>query len=309
MAIALVFPGQGSQREYMGRELAGKFPEAREVFHKADETLGFSLSELCFAGAQETLNLTESSQLAILTVSTAAFRVFRERYRGMSFNFLAGHSLGEYSALVAAAAFSFSDALRLVQKRALFMKEASSKVDGGMCAVIGLGIERVEELCKNVSGEVQIANINSPTQIVISGEQGPLRKVSGEALLAGAKKVLPLSVGGPFHSRFMEAAAEKLAKELNKMEIKAPSFPIVSSVTARDTKVAQEIRKNLTMQLCQPVRWDESVKFMTSAGVDTFIELGPGRVLTKLIHRTDKNLRVYNVEDEESIEGVSRDAA
>ncbi len=301
MAIALIFPGQGSQYKGMGGELVEGFPEAEDIFREADETLGFKLQELCFEDRQDALNLTENSQPALLTVSIAALKIL-ERHRTIITGFFAGHSLGEYSALAAAGSIGFPDALKLVRKRALLMKDASSKVNGGMCAIIGLDIKMVEEICSDTHGGVEIANINSETQIVISGERGSLRKASEQAVSAGAKKVIPLSVSGPFHSHFMKPAGEKLAEELAKIEIKPPSAPIISNVTARPASTPREIRENLTAQVSSTVLWDDSIKFLLSSGVDTFIELGPGRVLTKLIQRMGKNLRAYNIEDKKSLE-------
>lgn len=303
--VAFVFPGQASQYVGMGKELCHNFPEAAAIFEKADSALGFSLSRLCFEGPQEELNKTAITQPAVLTTSIACLAVLKKS--GMPLPAAAaGHSLGEYSALVAADSLSFEDAVRLVRKRGQYMQEAVPLGEGGMAAVMGLSSEEVAAVCRKASvyGVVEAANLNCPGQVVIAGDMAGLRAAEPLLKEAGAKRVIPLPVSAPFHSSLMIPAGEKLARDLEGVTIKDPSIPVVANVSADYVRTGAEVKASLLKQVYSPVRWEESVRFLANSGVQTFIEVGPGKVLSGLIKKTCRDAKLYNVEDLASLEKV-----
>lgn len=285
--IALVFPGQGAQYPGMGRELASRYAEARRVFEEADEALGFGLSEMCFRGSPEDLALTRNTQPAVLAVSVAVFKVLKSM--GVVPGVVAGHSLGEYSALVAAGSLGFAEAIRLVRKRGELMQRAVPPGAGTMAAVIGLGRDAVERCCRAArdagAGEVEPANFNAPDQIVISGETAAVKTAGELCTEAGARRVIPLKVSGPFHSKLMAGAASAFEAELRKAEIGTPDVPVVCNVTGRASCDAVELREMLVRQISSPVLWEESVRYMWEAGARAFVEAGPGKTLTGLAGR------------------------
>lgn len=300
--IAFIFPGQGSQFVGMGRELAQEFPEARDVFTEADARLGFTLSQLCFEGPEEELKLTVNTQPAVLATSIASLRVL-ERY-GVRPDFVAGHSLGEYGALVSAGAMDFGDAVELVRLRGRLMEEAFPAGEGGMVAVLGLSGVEVAEACQKASviGVVEPANYNCPGQVVIAGQKDALEKAAEILKEAGAKRVIPLAVSGPFHSSLMRPAGEKLAGALQQVVIQPPGVKLVANVSADYVNTPDEIRYALVRQVSSPVRWEESVRRLIDDGVDTFVEVGPGTVLSGLVKKIDKQVKVLGVQDMASLE-------
>lgn len=294
--VAFLFAGQGAQYVGMGKDLYESFPEAKAVFDKADGVLGFSLSELCFAGPQPELTKTVNCQPAILTMSVAAWEAFKPKA-----NYAAGLSLGEYSALVATGALSFEDAVYLVRRRGEFMEEEAHKKAGKMLSVIGLDSAAIKEVCSKAHTE--IANLNCPGQIVISGGVKEIQDAQGLVKERGAKMAIPLEVGGAFHSSFMREAGLKLAKELEKVKINTPQYPVVSNVTAKPVNSADEIKDNLIKQVSSSVLWEDSMKFILSKNVNTFFEFGPGKVLKGLMRRIEPNAQVINIEKKEDILG------
>jgi [acyl-carrier-protein] S-malonyltransferase len=301
-AMAFVFPGQGSQHAGMGKDLAENFPAAREIFEEADAALGFALSELCFNGPADQLQLTENTQPAILTVSIAALRVL-ESEGFPNPDFVAGHSLGEYSALVAAGALSLSDAVRTVRARGRYMQEAVPVGLGAMAAILGANLEVVTAACAEAAeGQVcSAANINSPGQIVIAGDTAAIDRAIGLLKERGAKRAMKLNVSAPFHCALMQPAQERLAVDLNGIPFKNLSTPLVTNVDAKAIELGAEARDALVRQVSQPVRWLESVEFLISQGVQSLIEIGPGKVLSGLMRQIDRNLRCVNVEDKASL--------
>lgn len=303
--IAFLFPGQGSQTVGMGKSLADNNESVRSFFQKADDKLGVSLSNIIFDGPQEELTLTTNAQPALLTTSIAIYHYFKQS--GIRADFVAGHSLGEYTALVAAEAISFEDGVYAVRKRGEFMEEAVPNREGTMAAVLGLGREELEKVTEAITEEgypVQLANINCPGQIVISGTSKGVEMASVKAKEAGAKRALPLDVSGPFHSSLMKPASDKLQSVLNEIEIKTAAVPVIANVSASEMREPREIKEKLIEQLYSPVQWEDSVKKMISLGVDTFIEIGPGKVLSGLVKKIDRTVKTYAISDEESFQSV-----
>lgn len=299
--VAFVFPGQASQYPGMGKELAEKHPAARAVFDEADKALGFAISKICFEGTEDELKLTANTQPAILTVSVAVARVVAEK--GLQPDFVAGHSLGEYSALVAAGALKFSDAVVLVRKRGAYMQEAVPAGQGAMAAIMGLSPAVVADACKRAAeGEVCTpANLNSAEQTVISGHAGAVKRAVEIASQLGAKRAVVLPVSAPFHSALMAPAQERLTKDLQKTEFGALRVPLVTNVDADTITKGEEAREALTRQVTAAVRWEESVRLLIDEGVNTFVEVGPSRVLTGLLRQIERSVAALNVEDEKSL--------
>lgn len=303
-STAIVFPGQGSQSPGMGKDLAEKFAVARRVFEEADDALGFAISRLCFEGPAEDLQLTENTQPAILTVSVAAFRALSEA--GVPAPaFVAGHSLGEYSALVAAGVLNLSDAVRTVRARGRYMQEAVPVGTGAMAAVIGGELSAVERVCAEARGNqvCSVANFNSPSQAVIAGNTEAVDRAI-ELLKGVAKRVVKLNVSAPFHCALMKPAQDRLAQDLERLEFNNPGMPVVTNVDARPITVPQELRDALVRQVSSPVRWVESLQLLIGQGVDTFVEAGPGKVLSGLVRQTSRDVKTLNVEDAASLEAT-----
>jgi [acyl-carrier-protein] S-malonyltransferase len=302
VTTAFLFPGQGSQAVGMGKALSEAFPEARSVFQAADDALAEPLSRLCFEGPESDLVLTRNTQPAILTTSIAAHAVWAAR--GGTAAFVAGHSLGEYSALVAAGALSLPDAVRAVRARGTFMQEAVPAGTGAMAAVLGLDADAVTRVCAEVAGSevVSPANYNSPEQTVIAGHAAAVERASAKLKEAGAKRVVPLAVSAPFHTALMEPAKARLAEVLARCRVSAPRMPVVTNVEAAPNADAARVVPLLLAQVSAPVRWVESVRALAAAGVTRVVELGPGKVLGGLVKRISKDIEVLNVEDPASLE-------
>jgi [acyl-carrier-protein] S-malonyltransferase len=306
MSVAFIFPGQGSQAPGMGRELAGAYAAAREVFEEADEALGFALSRLCFEGPAEELQLTENTQPAILATSVAALRAAESEGLPRP-DFVAGHSLGEYSALVAAGALSLRDAVTVVRKRGRYMQEAVPVGAGAMAAVIGADTETVEAVCKEAAREGEIcsaANINSPHQIVIAGSAAAVERALPLLKERGAKRAIALKVSAPFHCALMLPAQERLAADLDEVEFKDLSVPLVTNVDAAVIRTGAEARAALVRQVSSPVRWRESMELLSREGVGLFVEVGPGKVLSGLVRHTTHEARALHVEDVAGLEAA-----
>jgi [acyl-carrier-protein] S-malonyltransferase len=299
--LAFLFPGQASQYPGMGRELADNHAAARSVFDEADRALGFSVSDLCFNGSEEALKLTANTQPAILTVSVAAYRVLAEN--GVEPAFVAGHSLGEFSALVAAGGLEFADAVRLVRRRGEYMQSAVPEGVGAMAAILGLAPAQVAGICRQAAdGQVVApANLNSPEQTVISGHAEAVKRAVELASAGGAKRAVILPVSAPFHSSLMQPAALRLETDLRATTFRPLRVPLVNNADAELTTSGDEARESLIRQVTLPVRWEESVRELIDQGVNTFVEVGPGRVLTGLLRQIDRSIHVFNVEDEKSL--------
>ena len=301
--LAFVFPGQGAQAVGMGKDLFDQYDVAKRLFAEADEALGYSIKDMCFEGPADDLKLTANTQPAILTVSVIVNEILKEH--GVQPDVAGGHSLGEYSALVAAGVLSFQDAVALVHKRGQYMQEAVPVGQGGMAAIIGLDDEAIAAACEKATkeaGEVQPVNFNCPGQTVIAGTTHGVEKAGEERKAAGAKKAVVLPVSAPFHATLMKPAAEKLAAELEKVAIHDAAFPVVSNFTGELETKAEEIKANLVAQADHPVRWIACVKTMQAFGADTFVEAGPGKTLCGFNRRIDRSLKSLNVENLESLQ-------
>ena len=302
--LAFIFPGQGSQQVGMGAELAQTYPVADAVFQEADAVLGRELRQLCFEGPEADLKQTENTQLAILTCSVAAWQVLKEH--DVVPNAVAGHSLGEYSALVAAAVIDFADALRLVDARASFMAEAGKTQQGTMAAILGMETERLQELCDTTEGIVNIANYNCPGQLVISGEVDAVNHVLELAKVEiGARRCRPLPVSGAFHSPLMAPAQQKFASVLELVTMQPPQVDITMNVTGEFATDANNIRHLLFQQITQPVQWEQTLQTIEKTGITHFVEVGPGKVLSGLVKRTLPESSAMNVEDIETLSLVT----
>ncbi|HEX8493412.1 MAG TPA: ACP S-malonyltransferase [Pyrinomonadaceae bacterium] len=300
--LAYIFPGQASQYAGMGKDLADNYPAARQVFEEADETLGFSISEMCFAGSAEELQLTENTQPAILAVSVAALRAMQSEGLPQP-DYVAGHSLGEYSALVAAGALSLKDAVRTVRARGRYMQEAVPLGSGAMAAVMGAELGTLMEICNEAqAGDVCTpANINSASQIVIAGHSGAIDRAIELLKERGIKRAIKLKVSAPFHCALMMPAQERLADDLEKLEFHDLQMPLITNVDAAATISGSEARDALVRQVSSPVRWLESIERLLQEGVETFVEAGPGKVLSGLVRQIRREARCLNVEDRASL--------
>jgi len=303
--IAFVFPGQGSQYAGMGRELSETFPVARQVFEEANDALGFDLAALCFNGPDEDLRLTTNTQPAILTTSIAALRVV-EAELGLTPDFAAGHSLGEYSALVCSGALAFADAVRTVRQRGAFMQEAVPVGVGAMAAILGLDASELDAVCREAAADevVAPANFNSPGQVVIAGHATAVERAIELAKTRGAKRAMPLPVSAPFHCALMVPAGERLRTVLDHVAVHALKFPVVTNVEASPNQEAGRVKDLLVAQVSAPVRWDESVQRMAELGVKRFVEIGPGKVLAGLVKRIAKDAATSGVEDLASLRAL-----
>lgn len=300
--LAFVFPGQGAQKVGMGKDFFDNYDVAKKMFKEADEALGYSIMKMCFEGPEEDLKLTANTQPAILTISCIANEILKEN--GVQPEITGGHSLGEYSALVAAGVLKFQDAVALVHKRGAYMQEAVPVGEGGMAAIIGVDREKIVEICQSVSAEspVQAVNFNCPGQIVIAGATRGVELAVEELKAAGAKKAVILPVSAPFHSTLMKPAAEKLAVELDKVTLSDARIPVVANVNAQVLTKAEDIKASLVAQAASPVLWEDCVAKMKEFGADVLLEAGPGKTLCGFNRRIDKSIKSMNVEDVESLE-------
>jgi [acyl-carrier-protein] S-malonyltransferase len=303
--IAFIFPGQGSQYPGMGKELADAFPVARQVFEEADEALVFKLSDLCFSGGEDELKLTANTQPAILTTSIAVLRVL-EQETGLKAAYLAGHSLGEYSALVCSGALAFADAVRTVRARGTFMQEAVPVGTGTMAAMLSIEIDELEDICREAAqGEVvSPANFNSPGQIVIAGSTAAINRAIEIAKGRGFRKTMLLPVSAPFHCAMMKPAADRLSAVLDAISVSDMSLPVVANATAVPNDAKEQVRSLLVTQVCAPVLWEQSVMAMVDLGVTRFVEIGPGKVLCGLVKRITKEVAFANIEDSAGLKAI-----
>ncbi|URJ45979.1 ACP S-malonyltransferase [Paenibacillus polymyxa] len=304
---AFLFPGQGSQAVGMAKDAYEAVPAATEVFRQADERLGFALSTLIFEGPDTALKQTSNTQPALLTASIALYEAFKEKM-DIHPDYVAGHSLGEYSALVASGVLAFEDAVEIVRTRGEFMEQAIPDGQGGMAAVLGADREALAALCRDIteSGQlVELANINCPGQIVVSGTKEGVAAVAERVKEAGGKRAITLEVSGPFHSSLMKEAATKLSGKLGAVTFSTAQVPVVANVTAKPVREGSEIRQLLVDQVYSPVLWEDSVTWLLEQGVDTFVEFGPGSVLTGLVKKIDKTVKLYNISSLESFASVT----
>ena len=307
--IAFLFPGQGSQYVGMGRSLAESYPSARLVFETADQALGFAISRLCIEGSEEDLKLTENTQPALLAVSIAAFTVLREL--GVRPDYVAGHSLGEYSALVAAGSLRFTDALRLVRKRGRFMQAAVPSGQGAMAALLKLPAGQLDEILqKAAQGEIVCAaNLNAPDQVVIAGHASAVNRAMELAKAAGARRVVPLAVSAPFHCSLMKPAQDRMATELEATAFDDLDWPLINNWQAHEVRTGAEARQGLIHQIPSTVRWEESIRYLAAQGVDRFFEVGPGGVLTGLLRSIDPTLQGVRFGEAADVEKLRSAAA
>ncbi|MEJ7709486.1 MAG: ACP S-malonyltransferase [Pyrinomonadaceae bacterium] len=308
-AIAFVFPGQGSQYVGMGRELYERFAVARTVFEESDDALGEAISKMCFEGPAEALQMTENTQPAILATSIAAFRVMQSQGLGQA-DFVAGHSLGEYSALVAANALSLTEAIKIVRARGRYMQEAVPAGIGAMAAILGVGPETVRRACEEARGEKEVcspANFNSPGQVVIAGHARAVEQAGTLLKERGAKRVIPLKVSAPFHCELMRSAQDKLAVDLERATFAHLDVPLVSNADVSFIRYGADAKDSLLRQVTSPVRWQETIELLCAAeyGVGEFIEVGPGKVLSGLVRQTNRSVNCSNVEDTVSLEKLA----
>lgn len=305
--IALVFPGQGSQSVGMGRALYDAFPHIRALYEEADHILGYANTSLCFEGPAERLNLTEYTQPALLVSSIAAFRALDLSREAIAA--VAGHSLGEYSALVAAEGLTYADAVSLVRKRGQYMADAVPPGSGLVAAILGLSREDVEAVCQEAQavGVVSTANVNCPGQIVIAGERAAVDRALEYAKRRGSRKAIPLPVSVPVHTSLMQNAAHQLARDVERVKLSDLHVPLINNAEARAIRLANQVQNSLIQQLPSPVLWEESILVMWEMGIRTFIEVGPGKVLTGLIKRIVPEARVLNVQDPVSLDATRRE--
>ncbi|NLY78463.1 MAG: ACP S-malonyltransferase [Lysinibacillus sp.] len=303
--LAFIFPGQGSQTVGMGAEFVENDAQSKAFYEQADASLGFELSKLMLEGPQEELTLTYNAQPALLTTGVMIASKLMEA--GITPDYTAGHSLGEYGSFVIASSLTFEDAVKIVHKRGLYMNEAVPAGQGAMAAILGMDVDLLKEVCDEVTTNgdlVQLANLNCPGQIVISGTKEGVEKASVLAKEKGAKRAIPLVVSGPFHSELMREAAEKLAIEIEKVEISKPTIPIISNVNADVLEDVDAIKKEMIEQVYSPVQWEQDVRKMLELGVTTFIECGPGKVLSGLVKKVDRSVKTYCVYDNATLDEV-----
>jgi [acyl-carrier-protein] S-malonyltransferase len=299
---ALLFAGQGAQTVGMGKDLAETCPTARAIFDRANQILGYDLAKICFEGPEPELTKTENAQPAIYLVSWVCFQLLHERVPSLNFEATAGLSLGEFTALAAAGVMSFEDGLKVVRQRGRFMQEACEAAPGAMAAIIGLDETATREVCNEA--EVELANLNCPGQLVISGDKAGIDKACELAKVRGAKRALPLPVAGAYHSRLMASAQPKLRAALAEIPLHLPSVPVISNVTAQPHHTAGEIHAKLVEQVTSSVRWEESMRHLLAQGFNRFIELGPGAALTGFMKRIDKNAVSYNISNVATLEST-----
>jgi len=306
MKVAYVFPGQGAQWVGMGRDLYHNFDSAKAVFEQADEALGFPISQLCFEGPEDELRQTINAQPAIVTISFACLEATRSMNAGLPpASFVAGHSLGEYTALAAAGVLDFATTVYLARERGRLMHEAGQITPGGMVAIIGLDEPALADVCEQTG--THIANINCPGQIVISGAEDNLNQATDLAKARGAYRAIPLQVSGAFHTTLMQPAVDGMAEIIATLSFTEPAIPIIGNTTAQPLTTAESVKQELLEQLCNCIQWQRSVEYMAGDGVSTFIELGPGRVLAGLIKRIDKNVKILNIGDAEAVKNVAQE--